>query len=236
MSELVSIIIPVYNRKKIFLCALASAYAQDYPYIEVIVVDDGSTELNIEDIELESQKNIRIKKIRQKNRGAQAARNRGAEESKGDYILFWDADVVAQTSFVSELYYALKDNPGAGYAYCNFFWGRKKMKSRHFDPDLLVQENYIHISSLIRKRVLVPLDEHIKKFQDWDLWLTLLEKNITGVWVNRYLYKAHPGGTISTWLPRFAYKKPWRKIPFVRRKVEAYDKGKEIIFRKHGLI
>ncbi len=236
MAELVSIVVPLYNRKKTFLRALESIYAQTYPFLELIIVDDGSTEFNIIEMDMPVHPQISLKKIRQENRGAQAARNVGFAKGSGDFVLFWDADVIAKPNFLSELYETLQLHPEAGYAYPNFSWGVQKMKSREFDPELLKRENYIHISCLIRRSVFMPFDETIKKFQDWDQWLSMLERGIVGVWVDEYLYKVLPGGVISTWLPRCAYQAPWKYMPFVRPIVKKYEEGREIIQKKHGLL
>lgn len=231
-----SIIIPLYNRKNIFFRSLLSIYAQTYKPLEIIIVDDGSTEFNILEIELPEQEGIPIIKIRQENRGAQAARNAGFEKSSGAFVLFWDADIIAEPNFVSKLYNALKNNPDAGYAYCNFLWGHKKMSAKKFDAGELKKQNYIHISALIRHAIFTPFDENIKKFQDWDQWLTFLENGVTGAWVDEYLYKVIPGGVISSWLPKCAYKKPWKYIPGIRGVVKKYEEGKRIIQKKHELV
>lgn len=89
-NPLVSIIIPVYNTEKFVKEAIDSALGQTYHNIEVIAVDDGST-----DCSLEIMKNINEPRFRyysQINQGACVARNRGIQESKGEYFKFLDAD------------------------------------------------------------------------------------------------------------------------------------------------
>jgi glycosyltransferase involved in cell wall biosynthesis len=91
-NTLVSIVIPVYNRLEMACSAVESAIAQTHTAIEVIVVDDGSTE------EIESLSNIvthhapRVQLIRQENRGPAAARNTGWAAARGAYVAFLDAD------------------------------------------------------------------------------------------------------------------------------------------------
>jgi glycosyltransferase involved in cell wall biosynthesis len=86
---LVSIIIPTYNRAATIAVSVASALAQTYQPIEVIVVDDGSDDDTASAL---SDYADRIRLIRQKNAGPSAARNRGVAESRGDIIAFLDSD------------------------------------------------------------------------------------------------------------------------------------------------
>ncbi len=88
---LVSIVIPTYNRAHLLLRAVRSALAQTYQNIEVIIVDDGSTD-NTQEI-VKSFDDPRVQYMRQdKNRGVCAARNAGIRRSKGKYIAFLDSD------------------------------------------------------------------------------------------------------------------------------------------------
>jgi glycosyltransferase involved in cell wall biosynthesis len=84
---LVSIIIPCYNGEAFLKEAVESALAQSYARVEVIVVDDGST-----DSSAEIAQNLPVRYLRQENRGLAGARNSGIRESKGSYIVFLDAD------------------------------------------------------------------------------------------------------------------------------------------------
>ena len=91
MSEpLVSIIIPLYNAENYIAQCIDSVLAQTWPNIEVIIVDDGSTDNSLQ---IANQyKNDQILILDQKNQGASAARNNGLKFAKGDYIQFLDAD------------------------------------------------------------------------------------------------------------------------------------------------
>ncbi len=89
-SPLVSIIIPTYNMRQWIGEAIDSALAQTYPHIEIIVVDDGSTD-GTGDF-LRERYGDRIRYVYQENRGRGAARNRGLELARGEYIQFLDAD------------------------------------------------------------------------------------------------------------------------------------------------
>ena len=97
VEGLVSVVIPTYNRGHRLVQTLDSVYAQTYRPIEILVVDDGSTD-DTPDIlaewraEHSADPSFCIAFFRQENRGAPAARNRGAIESHGEYIHFWDCE------------------------------------------------------------------------------------------------------------------------------------------------
>lgn len=226
---LVSIVIPVFNRQEIFAQSLASALAQDYPYLEIIVVDDGSEPaIIVPDLP-------RVKLIRQTNQGAPAARNHGVAGAYGDLVIFWDADVLAPKNFISKLFEGLEMNPGASYAYSDVYFGWKKMIAGEFDSERLSQGNYIHTAALIRKADFPEFDETLTKFQDWDLWLTMLNQGKTGVYVPNLAYKIVGGGTMSTWLPRIAYKAPFKYLPGIYQRVKRYEQAKQRVLQKHQL-
>ena len=235
MNELVSIIIPVYNHAHTLPKALDSVLAQTYRPLEVIIVNDGSTDnFKIIAVEISAEKryaelNIRI--INQENHGAPAARNRGFAEAKGEYVIFFDADTIASTEMIAKMKTALLMNPDAAYAYSGFKFGWKVMRPVVFSGDLLKQNNYIDVTSLIRKPDFPGFDEVIKKFQDWDLWLTLLQKNKTGVCVPEILYKKIVAGRvgISRWLPSFVYRLPWKG-----QTVNRFEEARQIVLKKHG--
>lgn len=232
--KLISIIIPVYNRAEIFAKSLLSAIEQDYENKEIIVVDDGSIS-PISNFKLQIPNNQQVKWVRQENKGAPSARNKGFGLSKGEYVIFWDADIEADKSMLSKMSEVLDRQGDISFVYCNFSLGRKKMLAQEFSPIQLQKNNYIHTSSLIR-RVDFPLfDERLKRFQDWDLWLRMVENNKKGYWLDEYLFKIISSGIISSWLPKFAYKKPWKFLPGFRKKVEKYEKARQIILDKHKL-
>ena len=91
-KELVSIIIPVFNVEDYLPDCLSSIINQTYKNIEIICINDGSTDSSLKILENYSKKDARIKIINQKNSGVCAARNNGLERASGDYIVFCDSD------------------------------------------------------------------------------------------------------------------------------------------------
>ncbi len=124
-AALVSIIIPTYNYAAYIGKAVDSALKQTYTNIEIIVVDDGSTD-NTKDV---LQKyGDKLVYIQQNNQGAAAARNRGLEEAKGDYICFLDADDTYYPNNIAEKASFLEANQSLDWCYSNWVWVDKKGK------------------------------------------------------------------------------------------------------------
>lgn len=236
MEKLVSVIIPVYNHVRRLKESLLSLSAQNYRNLEIIVVNDGSTDSFDTDFpkikHSPELSRLNIVLINQKNHGAPAARNKGLEIANGEYLIFWDADTIGRPDMISKMVKALENNTEASYAYSGFMFGWKKFKSLPFDPERLKKMNFIDTTSLIRKQDMLKFDESLKKFQDWDLWLNLLSKNKTGIFIPEILYKKIVNGRkgISEWLPKFIYRLPW-KLQSVRR----YEQARSLILSKYGL-
>jgi glycosyltransferase involved in cell wall biosynthesis len=232
---MISIIIPVYNQAKKLILALDSLNAQTYTDYEVIIVNDASVD-GVEGLFSTYYKNLNTSNkyqfINQANQGAPAARNRGLEEAYGEYLLFCDADAVLRTDALEIMINTLSNRPDVSYVYSSFYWGKKLFTVGEFDADKLRTGPYIHTMSLIRRSDFpsVGWDIKIKKLQDWDLWLTILEQGHYGLWINQILFTIAPGGTISSWLPSFAYS----LLPFLPS-VKKYKAAVAIVKNKHGL-
>jgi glycosyltransferase involved in cell wall biosynthesis len=232
-KPLISIIIPAYQHARELPTCLRSIFAQTLADFEVILVNDGSTDRTEQAIEPWRD---RLVYVEQPNQGANAARNRGFQESRGQYLFFCDADLVLQPDCLEAMLKTLNKHPEASYAYCSFRYGWKKFTMWPFDAAKLRQINYIHTSSLLRRAHFPGFDESIRKLQDWDLWLTMLEAGHTGVWIPRVLFKAIPhAGGISTWLPGIVYRIPWKKLGLRVRAVEKFQAAEKIIKKKHHL-
>ena len=103
MKNLVSIIVPVYNASQWLDICIDSICNQTHKNIEIILINDGSTD-NSEQICISWQeKDSRIKYIYQRNSGVSAARNRGLSEAIGEYICFIDSDDWISTNYISDM-------------------------------------------------------------------------------------------------------------------------------------
>ena len=112
MNPLISIIVPTYNVEKYIRTCIESILAQTYRNIEVIIVNDGSTDQSLAVISDLICSHHNIKVINQKNQGLSVARNTGIDAATGKYIAFVDADDKIKPDFVSSLY-QIADKTGA---------------------------------------------------------------------------------------------------------------------------
>lgn len=230
---MISVIIPCYDHAWALGDCLRSVFAQTEKDLEVIVIDDGSTDDL--DSALAPWKD-RLRFFRQINMGGPSARNRGFKESQGDLVIFCDADVILRPDAFAKLRSALETHPASAYAYGSFRFGWKRFGLRAFDAAALKRENFIHTTSLIRRNAFPGFDETLKRFQDWDLWLTMEERGARGVWVPEELFRVQASpGRISQWLPKFLHRVPWKRLHWRPTAVASYDAAADIIKKKHHL-
>lgn len=109
MKNKISIIVPVYNVEKYILRCLESIISQTYKNIEIIVVNDGSTDKSLEYINFFSRRDKRIIILDKKNGGLSDARNRGMKIATGDYYMFIDSDDYIAVNFCEKLLNVLLD-------------------------------------------------------------------------------------------------------------------------------
>ena len=102
--ETITVIIPVYNAGKMLEECLRSVLAQSYSWVELILVDDGSTDGSGTVCDCIAASNAWIRVFHQKNQGVSAARNLGLSQAKGRYITFLDADDIIPTDYLEILY------------------------------------------------------------------------------------------------------------------------------------
>jgi glycosyltransferase involved in cell wall biosynthesis len=231
---MISIIIPIYNQPQKLAACLASIEAQTYQNFELILVNDRST------TRLSSVLNPFITRMglkmsifnNQINHGAPYSRNKGYKHAKGEYLLFCDADIVMQPDCLEKMHEAIQQNQDIAFVYSNHRFGWKKFRFWPFDAEKLKQIPYIHSTSLMRKSAYPKegWDENLKRLQDWDFWLRVVKNGHKGYWLDDYLFSIQTGGTMSVWLPKFAYK----LLPFAPSVIK-YKKAEKVIREKHGI-
>ena len=119
MQNLVSIIIPVFNVQSYLECCLDSVCAQEYRNLDVLLIDDGSTDSSGELCDLYAKRDSRFRVVHQKNAGAANAKNTGLDLAQGDYVTFLDSDDWCEPNWIQHLLNsAIREN--ADIVECNF--------------------------------------------------------------------------------------------------------------------
>jgi len=235
VSNTISVIVPTYQHAQTITACLDSILAQTRRVDEMIVVNDGSTD---DTARLLMPYADRVSIIHQTNQGGNVARNKGFAAASGSMVMFCDADAILRADMIERLEHALEADPTSSYAYSGFRFGWKPFRSFPFDAERLRRMNYIHTTALIRRRDFPGFDPSIKRFQDWDVWLTMLEQGKRGVFVDAELFRiedARGRVGISQWRPSWMYKIPWKKIGWLPPSVRRYEQARDIIVSKHHL-
>lgn len=174
---MVSVVIPAYNRAKVICRAIESCLNQTYEDIEVIVVDDGSSD-NTKEVIAAIDDN-RLRYIYQDNAGACAARNRGIELAQGEYIAFQDSDDEWHTDKLEKQMAALTEMK-ADFVFCGFIKtysnGQKEkipenITSRMYEQQELLYESIVSTQTIVGKSSAVRgvmFDESMPRMQDYD--------------------------------------------------------------------
>ncbi len=190
---LVSVVVPTYNRAKLLVDALDSIVSQDYRPLEIIVVDDGSTDETPDVLERwgvahERDTELVFITIFQSNQGGNVARNRGIAAVNGTYIGFLDSDDLWHTSKLRKQIVAFQEDKNVGGVYCGV---------QHVDLETEqviepIDRSYAHgwlLDQMLIKDVTAPTSAYIVRKevfakvggfdidlqarQDWDMWIRL---------------------------------------------------------------
>ena len=190
VNKLISVVIPVYNREALITEALNSVFDQSYRPLEVIVIDDGSTDRTPEVVKgwikvHSSTDGFRVKLVRQEHKGGNPARNRGIEESRGKYVAFLDSDDLWLKEKLAKQILCFQD-PEVGAVYCgiqpmDLTTGEVSPAIPQAYPRgwilarLLVRDVTAPTSAFVLRRsvfdVVGRFDEALEARQDWDMWI-----------------------------------------------------------------
>lgn len=121
-NELISVIIPIYNVENYLYDSIQSVLRQTYKNIELILIDDGSTDESLSICKKFQIEDKRIKIITQSNQGISYTRNVGLREAAGKYIIWVDSDDYIKKDMIEKLYYLIKKND-ADMSICNYIKG-----------------------------------------------------------------------------------------------------------------
>ena len=238
----VSVVIPTHNRAHLICDALDSVLAQDWPALEAIVVDDGSdddTEERVEQWRKHAAPAFPVRFVRQARAGGNAARNRGIDEARGEFVAFLDSDDVWHPGKIGKQMAVLRSRPDFGAVYTGLRevdveTGEVLAEPPHAYPEgdlldaLLVRDVTAPTSTyLVRRALLVEaggFDLDLAARQDWDMWIRLAATTKIGCVPEALVDLRHHAG------PRTA-SDPTRELRAYERILEKYAP----IRRRRGL-
>jgi len=204
-APLVSVVTPTYNRSRLLRLAIESVLAQTYPAIEIIVVDDGSSDDTPAVAESFAG---RITYIRQTNQGGAAARNAGLKLARGAYINVLDDDDLMLPTKIERQVEVLEQRPEIGLVHCGYYMvdrDGRKLEKISFLPDGRLEElivlNPIWSGAPLMRRECVERVGGYRPLvvEDWDLWLRISLAGYTFACVQEPLgaYRMTPGSIMS---------------------------------------
>ncbi len=177
----VSVIIPTHNRLQSLKIAISSVLEQTYPVLELIIIDDGSSDGTAAWLQ---QQSAPVCCIRQDNFGVSHARNRGIEEARGQWIALLDSDDHWHANKLAEQMHALEQAPHSRFCHCDEIWIRKgkrvnpKHKHRKYGGDIF--EHCLPLCAISPSAAVIHhqiftdyglFDESLPACEDYDFWL-----------------------------------------------------------------
>lgn len=206
--NMISVVIPLYNKERSIVSTIESVLAQTYKDWELIIVDDGSTDNSLEVVRSFIKSlapSFVMRVIHKENGGVSSARNRGIQEAKSEYVALLDADDLWDKEYLSEQVKMTRDFSDAamwGINYAEMYKGKlvRKLATGLADEYRGYVENYFQLqgrksdlfcssSVVIRKEVFDKIglfDERIKYAEDSDMWYRIIATHNVAFY-NRYM-------------------------------------------------
>ena len=181
-QALVSVVIPCFNDGVFLEEAVQSVNNSTYKNVEIIIVNDGSTD-NTREIGIQLQNRFtNVKYLEQNNAGPARARNYAISTSRGKYILPLDADDIISDNYIEDAVTILHKHSNVKVVYSNAeFFGEKtgKWNLPEFSIEALAIDNMIFCSGIYRKSDYLEAggysDEMIWGWEDWEFWISMLK-------------------------------------------------------------
>lgn len=213
-KDLISIIIPVFNSEKYLEDCLKSAASQTYINIEIIVVDDGSSDKSYTIYNKYVKRDKRVKIIRKENGGLSEARNFGIKKALGKYIFFLDSDDIIQNNAIEVLHTVIKQQEENAITFCTFerfknttkydtFNNKiKKYSSKEYFESILDIKNQTYACGVLIPKALIKNDFFIKNryYEDMASMYKIYEKcrKIIKIECKLYKYRMTPNSIVHT--------------------------------------
>lgn len=249
VNRLVSVLIPLYNREKFISETITSALAQDYPQVEIIVVDDGSTDDGdkIAESFIATGKVSVFRHEGGANLGQSISLNLALSKAKGEFIAVLDSDDIFLPNKLTDQVAYLDANPDVGLVYGMGYGidakgkiiydilGEDHVESN--DPNCILLNPYFHlpVGSLVRKSVyeiVGGFDESLRAGQDHDMQIRMAEKTRFGFLpVRVYCYRRHGDSISSKGLER-----RWRNAQIILDKATSRFKYSSGAIRKRKAV
>ena len=193
MSEpLISIIIPTHNRQNSVLLAIQSVFAQTYQNVELILVDDGSTDGTLNALKKYNNSRLRVFSI--EHSGVSKARNFGVSQSQGGLIAFLDSDDIWQPQKLQKQIVFHRNHPELAISQTQEIWVRNgkrvNPKIKHEKPEGYIFPESLHLCTITPSSVLMDrelfyeclgFDENLVACEDYDLWLRITANHEVGL-------------------------------------------------------
>ena len=192
----VSIIIPCYNNEKYVAEAIESAINQTYKNIEVVCINDGSTDNSANIIQNYADKYSNIVFINEENnKGVIYCRNKAIDMASGEYILPLDADDKIDSTYIEKAVPILTNNPNIGIVYCDtqlFGTINEHLRLKEFNKNDIIYENCICNCALFRKSDFLKAGKYKSYMtegnEDHDLWLSFMELGLGAYKIKETLF------------------------------------------------
>lgn len=250
-TPLISVIIPVYNRERTIEKALMSVLDQTYKNLEVIVVDDGSTDQTKAIILKQNDPRIRL--ISQENQGACVARNTGIEAASGTFIAFQDSDDEWLADKLEKQMKVFQKEPGTDVVFCNAIkyiseidkQGEKLVTDKRtgfVTRDDLQKRSLVSTQTMLLRSIClneIRFDPQMPRLQDFDLVYRLCEsfsffylnEPLVNMYVQSDSISCHPEKSV------IARRRMIEKYPYVmKRNIEAHIDMLSMIVRNSKLL
>ncbi|AFL84129.1 glycosyl transferase [Belliella baltica DSM 15883] len=182
-KDLVSVVIPCYNQGKYLKETVDSVLASTYRPIEIIIVNDGSTDNSLSIAEEIKENYAEVKLLDQKNGGVAKARNSGVRLASGEFILPLDGDDKISPQYLEKAIEVLKKKAEVKVVYCKAVkfsnQGEKLWKLKPFSRYQLARDNMIFVASLFRKKDFDDIggfsEDMVMGREDWEFWIKMLK-------------------------------------------------------------
>ena len=182
VQNLVSVVIPCYNHSAYLSEAVDSVLNSTHSLLEIIIVDDGSTDNSGEIACKLTSKHENVSYIYQTNQGPSCARNRGIAEAKGEYVLPLDADDKISTQYIEQALSVMSNDHNVKVVFCKAeFFGKKTglWNLKEFSLKKLAIDNMIFSCAMFRKKDWENAGgyacELIGGWEDWEFWISMLK-------------------------------------------------------------